>query len=166
MTNTTAIQRALVLLLVTLMLAGCGTYAIQGRVVRGASATIQVVDKNDRRMTENNPTGGGAVIQGILEPNTPSEMKSLGQVVTDGQGNFSIPVEALGSSFLEYEAMLIARREGHSGAMATSSVTFLIPVFAILWGTTIGETVAYALGLPNSAVVAEILVNSRLEPMF
>ena len=31
---------------------------------------------------------------------------------------------------------------------------------------TIGETVAYALGLPNSAVVAEILVNSRLEPMF
>jgi drug/metabolite transporter (DMT)-like permease len=28
-----------------------------------------------------------------------------------------------------------------SGAMATSSVTFLIPVFAILWGTTIGERV-------------------------
>lgn len=26
-----------------------------------------------------------------------------------------------------------------TGAMATSSVTFLIPVFAILWGTTIGE---------------------------
>ena len=31
---------------------------------------------------------------------------------------------------------------------------------------TIGETVAYALSLPNSAVVAEVLVNSRLEPMF
>ena len=30
---------------------------------------------------------------------------------------------------------------------------------------TIGETVAYALSLPNSAVVSEILVNSRLEPM-
>ena len=28
-----------------------------------------------------------------------------------------------------------------SGAMATSSVTFLIPVFAILWGATIGERV-------------------------
>ena len=31
---------------------------------------------------------------------------------------------------------------------------------------TIGQTVAYALSLPNSAVVAEVLVNSRLEPMF
>lgn len=31
---------------------------------------------------------------------------------------------------------------------------------------TIAETVAYALSLPNSAVVAEILVNSRLEPSF
>lgn len=31
---------------------------------------------------------------------------------------------------------------------------------------TIAETVAYALSLPNSAAVAEILVNSRLEPSF
>jgi len=31
---------------------------------------------------------------------------------------------------------------------------------------TIAETIAYALSLPNSAVVAEILVNSRYEPMF
>ncbi len=31
---------------------------------------------------------------------------------------------------------------------------------------TIAETIAYALVLPNSAVVAEILVNSRFEPMF
>lgn len=31
---------------------------------------------------------------------------------------------------------------------------------------TIAETVAYALALPNSAVVAELLVNSRLEPGF
>lgn len=31
---------------------------------------------------------------------------------------------------------------------------------------TIAETVAYALSLPDNAVVAEILINSRLEPMF
>ena len=31
---------------------------------------------------------------------------------------------------------------------------------------TVAETVAYALSLPNEAVVAEILINSRLEPMF
>ena len=31
---------------------------------------------------------------------------------------------------------------------------------------TIAETVAYALSIPNDAVVAEILVNSRFEPTF
>ena len=31
---------------------------------------------------------------------------------------------------------------------------------------TIAETISYALALPNSAVVAEILLNSRYEPMF
>ena len=31
---------------------------------------------------------------------------------------------------------------------------------------TIAETIAYALALPNEAAVAEILVNSRFEPMF
>ncbi len=31
---------------------------------------------------------------------------------------------------------------------------------------TIGDSVAYALSLPNEAAVAEILVNSRFEPMF
>jgi hypothetical protein len=109
----------LALLLFTVMLAGCSSYAIQGRVVRGSTASIQIVDKNDRRLTEDNPTGGGAVVKGILEPNTPSEMQSLGQVVTDGQGNFAIPVDAPGAGFLEYEATLIARREGHRGAMTT-----------------------------------------------
>lgn len=119
MPNPTAICRALPLLLVSLILVGCSSYAIQGRVLRGSSASIQIVDKNDSRFTEDNPTGGGAVIQGILEPNTPSEKQSLGQVVTDGQGRFSMPVNAAGSGFLEYEATLIARREGHQGTMRT-----------------------------------------------
>lgn len=119
MNNFPAIGRVFTLLLVTLMLTGCGSYAMQGRVVRGSVASIQLVDKNDRRITEVNPTGGGAVIQAIFEPDTPSERQSLGQVVTDGQGYFSIPVNAMGSGFLEYEAMLVARREGHQGVMRT-----------------------------------------------
>ena len=112
-------RSVLFMLLISGMLVGCSKYAIQGRVVRGSIANIEVVNKNDRRFTEGNPTGGGAVVQGVLEPETPSERQSLGQVVTDGQGYFSLPVDAMGSGFLEYEAMLIARREGHQGAMRT-----------------------------------------------
>lgn len=113
------VRSMFVLLLITSLLVGCGSYAIQGRVVRGSMASIQIVDKDDRRFTEDNPTGGGAVVQGVLEPNTPTEIKPLGQQVTDGQGYFSLPVDAPGSGFLEYEAMLVARREGHQGAMQT-----------------------------------------------
>lgn len=115
----TATLSALALLLVTCILTGCSSYAIQGRVVRGSVASIQLVDKSDPRLNEDNPTGGGAVIQGILEPDTPSERKSLGQVITNGQGSFALPVDALGSGFLEYEAMLIAQREGHQGVAKT-----------------------------------------------
>lgn len=68
-------------------------------------------------MTEPNPTGGGAVVEGVLEPDTPTERQSLGRVVTDGQGYFAMPVDALGSGFLEYEALLVARREGHQGTL-------------------------------------------------
>ena len=119
MPNSTAFHRALALLLITLTLVGCGSYAIQGRVVRGSVASIQLVDSDDPRLKENNPTGGGAVVQGILEPDTPSEMQPLGEFVTNGQGWFKIPVDALGSGFLEYEAALIVRREGHQGVMKT-----------------------------------------------
>lgn len=119
MPKPTAYRRAYALLLIGLMLTGCGSYAIQGRVVRGSTASIQLVPSNDPRLNENNPTGGGATIQGILEPNTPSETQSLGTVVTDGQGWFNLPVDAIGSGLLEYEATLIARREGHQGAMQT-----------------------------------------------
>jgi len=119
MTKLIKMPRVLALVLTTSLLVGCSGYAIEGRVVRGSVANIELVDKNDRRLTEDNPTGGGAEVQGILEPDTPSERQSLGRVVTDGQGYFSMPVDALGSGFLEYEAMLIARREGHQGAMRT-----------------------------------------------
>ena len=117
MMKTANTQSAVALMLVVLLLTGCSGYAIEGRVVRGSTATIQLVDKDDLRMTERNPTGGGAVIQGIFEPNTPSDKMSLGQVVSDGQGYFKIPVDALGSGFLEYEAAIVARREGHQGVM-------------------------------------------------
>lgn len=119
MPNTATPHRALALLLVALMLTGCSSYAIQGRVVRGSVPSIQLVDSDDPRLKENNPTGGGAVVQGILEPDTPSERQSLGRVVTDGQGWFKMPVDALGSGFLEYEASLIVQREGHQGVMKT-----------------------------------------------
>lgn len=119
MTQQTATRFAIALLLASLFLTGCQNYAIQGRVVRGSVASIQLIDRSDPRLSEDNPTGGGATVKGVFEPDTPTETQTLRQVVTDGQGHFAIPVDALGSGFLEYEAILIARRQGHQGAMQT-----------------------------------------------
>ncbi|MGB0766075.1 MAG: hypothetical protein ACPGYV_00030 [Phycisphaeraceae bacterium] len=104
--------------LVLAAMTGCSGYALEGRVIRGSTASVIVVDRDDPRLTESNPTGGGAVVQAVFEPNTPTETQSLGQHVTDGQGRFKIPIDAFGVGVLEYEAQVVARREGHQGAMA------------------------------------------------
>lgn len=115
------IAMGLALLFVLSLLAGCGgsRYAIRGRVVRGSVAQVTIVDKDDPRLTEANATGGGAVITAVLEPHTPTETKALGRHLSNGQGWFAIPVDAFGSSFLEYEAQVVVRREGNQGAMGT-----------------------------------------------
>ena len=108
------------MMLFAFTLTGCGGgYAIEGRVVRGSIANIQLVDKDDPRLVEDNPTGGGAVIMAVYQPQTPTETKSLGRHITNGQGRFSIPVDAFGAGFFEDQAQIIARRDGHQGAMAT-----------------------------------------------
>lgn len=99
------------------MLAGCGGYAIKGRVIRGPVASVQVVSRDDARLTEPNATGGGASVSAVLEPDTPTERRDLGKHLADEQGWFAIPVDAFGSGFLEYEARLLARRRGNQGAV-------------------------------------------------
>lgn len=114
------LAHAIALACVSIYLVGCGSgYAIEGRVVRGSIAMIEVVDDDDPRMTDPDPSGGGATIEGLLEPDTPTEREALGKHTSNGQGYFSIPVNAMGAGFLEYEARLIARRPGHQGAMQT-----------------------------------------------
>lgn len=99
------------------MLAGCNSYAIKGRVVRGPIPAVQIVSSSDYRLKETNGTGSSAEVIAVLEPDTPTERKDLGRFITDAQGRFSIPVDAFGSGFLEYEAQFIATRDGNQGAI-------------------------------------------------
>lgn len=100
-----------------IVLSACSEgYHIRGRVIRGEVPSVRVVSGDDPRLSGSNITGGGAMIQGILEPNTPTEMKDLGRHKADSQGFFAIPVDAFGARVLEYEAQIVARREGNAGA--------------------------------------------------
>lgn len=103
-----------------LLLPGCGgSYAIRGKVIQGPMPMIAVVSSSDPRLSEDDPSGAGAVIEGIFEPENRIDRRSLGRVVAGPDGAFALPVDALGAGFLQYEAALIVRREGFQGAMET-----------------------------------------------
>ena len=89
--------------------------------------------------------------------------------------------EILGYSASKYAALSLThaiRRSGwDDGVRATAICPGMVETDMVahvetppdqfkIEAATIGETAAYALALPNEAVVAEILVNSRFEPQF
>jgi NADP-dependent 3-hydroxy acid dehydrogenase YdfG len=89
--------------------------------------------------------------------------------------------QLLGYSASKFAAMALThaiRREGWEDGVRATAIcpgmveTDMTAANAVPEGQfkiapdTIAETVAYALALPNEAAVAEILVNSRLEPSF
>lgn len=107
-----------VLLIATLLLAGCGGgYRLKGKVVEGPVAMVEVVDADDPRYVEQDRSAGGAVVWAVFEPNNGIDRERLGRFVTDGEGRFEVPIDAVGAGLLMYEVELLARRTGHQGAM-------------------------------------------------
>ncbi|MFG0248993.1 MAG: hypothetical protein ACF8OB_08915, partial [Phycisphaeraceae bacterium JB051] len=85
---------SLVLLLVGITVGGCSPYQLHGRVVVGSEQLITVVTDNDARLQEE-PLAG-ATIELTLDPSSISP-KRLGTVVSDGNGDFMLDVEAMGA---------------------------------------------------------------------
>lgn len=97
-----------------LTLSGCGAYQLQGRVVHGNSAEVLVVERNDPRLQEAAGVAG-ADVRLTIDP------QSLGRTMLPTQmtrpdGSFAITVDEFGAGALEYDAMLLVRREGHEHA--------------------------------------------------
>jgi hypothetical protein len=87
-------------------LTGCGTYQLQGVVVSGKTPRIEVVDKDDKRLTYGMIED--VTITAIFEPNE-MRPKVLDNAITDADGRFSIPIDATGVGFLEYEVSIAAQ---------------------------------------------------------
>ena len=110
----------LLLGLASVALTGCaGSYAIEGKVIQGPSAQVLVVSSSDARLKESDLSGAGATVEGIFEPNNRIDRRPLNRVRADGEGYFSLPVNETGAGFLEYEATIIARKDGYTGVMQT-----------------------------------------------
>ena len=100
-----------VLALGTMTACGCGQYALQGRVIEGATPSVQVVSTDDGRLDSGRPIHG-AMVQFTLDPRR-LNYKSLGVATTGYDGRFSLSVDEFGAGFLEYELGVLAREPKH-----------------------------------------------------
>lgn len=93
---------------------GCETYQLRGRVATGDATYITLVDADDPRLQT-----GDAIAGVVLRLQTdPGKLNRafVGQGVTNGQGEFEIPVDEVGAGFLEYDVGIDARRPGFESA--------------------------------------------------
>lgn len=106
-------------LLLLLLPACASTYELRGRVIEGSVSTVVVVNQNDPRLTDGQSFGlTGAAIDATLDPQNLNR-KHLPQTVSMGNGEFSMPVDATGAGFLEYDVEVLVQLPGHAPAINT-----------------------------------------------
>jgi hypothetical protein len=91
-----------------LLLVGCAGYRLQGRVVPGPEPAVFVLKAGDRQLDQ--PGLAGAMVEATLDPSSLSP-KRVGTAITDSDGDFELPVDAVGAGVLEYELGLLARNQ-------------------------------------------------------
>ena len=111
--NGLARLRLVGLLVLATLLPACGSYQLQGRVVRGPGPLVEVVDPDDPRFE-----GIGipvASIQLTLDPRSLNR-KSLPGGHADADGWFDIPIDEFGAGLLEYDFEVVVRKQDLNSA--------------------------------------------------
>lgn len=101
-------------------LVGCETYQLRGRVVRGGTPMMLIVDADDPQLE--GPGVSGAHIDLTLDPDSLGR-KSLDSGRSGPNGDFAIPIDEFGAGTLEYKIGAIVRQTGY----APVSGKFIMP---------------------------------------
>lgn len=101
------------LLMVSLLAAGCSSYQLSGTVIEGAQSAILVVNKNDKRLDL--PGINSASLMFTIDPDSLNS-KTLPIDISDGGGKFATPVGEPGAGFLEYDLLILCRAAGYASA--------------------------------------------------
>lgn len=96
----------LLVVVALVMLTGCSTYKLRGKVMDGSVSAMRVVNADSEQLQGMGI--GGAQVTAILDPDQPSR-KKLPEVYTDADGNFALPIDEVGAGFLEYEVLISVR---------------------------------------------------------
>ena len=99
------------LTLITLTLLPACQSALKGRVVTGPHSAIIAVNSDDPRLTDPYNAINLAHISLILDPESMSPIKES-PVYSQNDGTFTMPLKTAGTSFLMYDALITAQRDG------------------------------------------------------
>ena len=103
--------------LMCLSMTACSSYQLQGRVVVGLEPQVLIVSPDDKRLDEE-PLSA-ASIELTLDPSSISP-KRLGIVTSDENGDFVMPIDAMGAgSFQEYQLGILITAPKHRNVWQT-----------------------------------------------
>lgn len=88
---------------------GCSSYAMRGRVIEGHRAAVEIVSRDDPRLTMQEPGLADASVWVTLDPEK-LNARAIGSGVSDATGNFAIPVDVAGAGVLLHEVRVAATR--------------------------------------------------------
>ena len=92
-----------------LLMVGCATSSIEGRVLPGAAPVVTLVDNNDSRLSTPGIPGVEVEIRSI---DRAGDSHVIGTVTTDEQGAFTLPLSDEKRKLVKNSMVLTARRNG------------------------------------------------------
>ena len=92
-----------------LLLAACTPYALRGRVIEGYRASVEVVNKNDPRLTTQEPGLADAYVVVTLDPGR-LNARRIGSGLSDSTGNFALSVDVSGAGVLMHDVEVVGSR--------------------------------------------------------
>lgn len=108
--------QALAITAIGALLVGCGpSYQLQGKVIEGDISFITVVSQDDPRL--DGPGIAGVSIKLVSDPNKLNK-ETLGEVISSGDGSFTIGIDLVGAGFFRYDAGISAERKGYEYTMS------------------------------------------------
>lgn len=101
------------LVVIACIAAGCNSYGLQGKVVRGAASSVQLVYPDDERLKA--LAVANAEVRINRDPNTLNR-HLVGQARSDGGGEFTIVMSEFGTGWMEEQWLVQSVCPGYQNA--------------------------------------------------
>jgi hypothetical protein len=95
------------------LLAGCGGYALRGKVIQSGTSAVTIIDRHDDRLDQRGV--GDVQIRVYRDPGRLSQ-ELVASGVSRPDGTFEIPIREFGAGWMDEQWMIRTHRHGYSNA--------------------------------------------------